>query len=831
MAFQLSPGVLVTETDLTNIVPTVGASVGAFAGTFAWGPVLDPTQITSENQLVTRFGKPNDENASSFFTVANFLSYTNNLQLVRVDTDGQCNAVAKVKEEFTVGASVALNALIKGNTYKITATGTGTNWLDIGAESTDVGTIFDYNGVTATGNGTCVAYLSEGIKYKIVTVGDTNWSAIGANSTVAGSSFTYNGVAITGSTGVVREVLVINNDSYYDEFYASGGANNGVWCARFPGDLGNSLRVEMVDSGARGWSKSLDNLAIKTDELVDYKNYTVTDIGTEFTLDGVEIDNTTGDFLCDTATLVVGQQVTISGTNTGDGLVTNGTYKISVTASATEFTLVNLDGTSIVTVGGTTTGLTFTVTTEPWSAMGVTEKVSVGTTFTATDTVGVDDGSVKITPWQYAAEFDSAPGTTTYAAKYGASNDELHIVVIDENGRWTGTKGTILEKYAFVSKASDAQKSDGTNNYYKNVINNNSKYIRWIDHPATGTVTPTEPEYVVGNAWGASAKDNSNYVYGTLVNPLSNALQDGASSYDPTSGQLIEGYSIFRDAETYDVSLIMTGQVKPEVSKYVVENVAEYRKDCVAFVSPVSVKAGQEGSMITGLDAVEDTIAFRNSTQFNVNSSYAVLDSGFKYQYDRYNDVYRWIPLNGDIAGLCARTDYTNDPWWSPGGLNRGQIKGVVKLSLTPNQAERDNLYKAGINPVVSFPGQGVILYGDRTLLSKPSAFDRINVRRLFIVLEKAIATAAKYQLFEFNDSFTRGQFRSMVEPFLRDVQGRRGIIDFRVKCDDTNNTGEVIDRNEFIADIYIKPARSINFITLNFVAVRTSVSFDEIGG
>jgi len=212
------------------------------------------------------------------------------------------------------------------------------------------------------------------------------------------------------------------------------------------------------------------------------------------------------------------------------------------------------------------------------------------------------------------------------------------------------------------------------------------------------------------------------------------------------------------------------------------------------------------------------------------STSYAVLDSGSKYQYDRYNDKYRFVPLNGDVAGLCARTDYTNDPWFSPGGLNRGQIKNVVKLAVNPGKTERDNLYSNGVNPVVNFPGQGTVLFGDKTLQSRPSAFDRINVRRLFIVLEKAIATAAKYQLFEFNDSFTRAQFKNLVEPFLRDVQGRRGVTDFRVKCDDTNNTGEVIDRNEFVADIFIKPNRSINFITLNFIAARSSVSFTEIG-
>jgi phage tail sheath protein FI len=283
---------------------------------------------------------------------------------------------------------------------------------------------------------------------------------------------------------------------------------------------------------------------------------------------------------------------------------------------------------------------------------------------------------------------------------------------------------------------------------------------------------------------------------------------------------------LFANDELYDVSLIATGRVSAATVTYVINNVAEVRKDCVVFASPVDIT---DGSVIigTGSDAAAKVTAFRDALP---STSYAVMDSGFKYQYDRYNDAYRYLPLNGDIAGLCARTDYTNDPWFSPGGLNRGQVKNLVLLAFNPGKTERDTLYKKGVNPVVSFPGQGTVLFGDKTLLAAPSAFDRINVRRLFIVLEKAIATAAKYQLFEFNDSFTRAQFKSMVEPFLRDVQGRRGVTDFRVKCDETNNTGEVIDRNEFVADIFIKPTRSINFITLNFIAARTGVSFDEIG-
>ena len=275
-------------------------------------------------------------------------------------------------------------------------------------------------------------------------------------------------------------------------------------------------------------------------------------------------------------------------------------------------------------------------------------------------------------------------------------------------------------------------------------------------------------------------------------------------------------------------------------AKWVIENVCETRMDCIAFCS-AQHSAVMGGGPIIGDTSEEilDIVGYRTGIDNGVtnaegplpSSSYGVCDSGHKYQYDRYNDKYWWIPLNGDIAGLCARTDYTNDPWFSPGGFNRGQIKNAVRLAHNPRKAARDTLYKNGVNPVVSFPGQGIVLYGDKTLLAKPSAFDRINVRRLFIVLEKAIAIASKYTLFELNDTFTRAQFKSMVEPFLRDVQGRRGIIDFRVKCDETNNTGEVIDRNEFAGDIFIKPARSINYINLSFIAARTAVSFSEIGG
>jgi len=388
----------------------------------------------------------------------------------------------------------------------------------------------------------------------------------------------------------------------------------------------------------------------------------------------------------------------------------------------------------------------------------------------------------------------------------------MHIIIIDEDGVISGTAGTVLEKFAYVSKASDAKKGDGTNNYYKTVLNSRSEYIYWMDHPQAMT------------NWGSAAEG---VTFSSLSAAIDRSLSGGVDDTAVSDGNLQSAWILLADDAAYDVSLLAAGKVSTTVATYIINNVCETRKDCMVFVSPINTSTNDTiiGNGSTATDAM---IAYRNALP---SSSYAAMDSGFKYQYDRYNDVYRFVPLNGDMAGLAARTDYTNDAWFSPAGLNRGQVKNVVKLAMNPTKTDRDNLYKAGINPVVTFPGDGTVLFGDKTLLSKPSAFDRINVRRLFIVLEKAIATAAKFQLFEFNDSFTRAQFRNLVEPFLRDVQGRRGVTDFLVKCDDSNNTGEVIDRNEFVADIFVKPSRSINFITLNFVAARTGVSFSELTG
>jgi len=417
----------------------------------------------------------------------------------------------------------------------------------------------------------------------------------------------------------------------------------------------------------------------------------------------------------------------------------------------------------------------------------------------------------------YQAEFDGAPGTSTaaVAANKATADDQVHILVIDTNGAWTGTAGAVIEKFSYLSKASDAKRSDGSAAYYKDVLNSQSKYVWWTDHPTN---------VGAGEAWGTELQSTTG-AYGALAAATASVLSGGSDDFELTDASHQNALQLFANDELYDISLLAMGKASAVTTTWAINNVAEVRKDCMVFASPQDA----DGNVITNstLQYIEKLKTYRNNLP---SSSYGVLDSGFKYQYDRYNDKYRYVPLNGDTAGIAARTDLDADPWFSPGGFSRGQVKNVVKLAITPSKIERDELYKVGINPVVTFPAQGTVLFGDKTLLSQPSAFDRINVRRLFITVQKAIATAAKFQLFEFNDAFTRAQFRNLVEPFLRDVQGRRGIVDFRVKCDDSNNTGEVVDRNEFVADIFIKPNRSINFITLTFVAARSAVNFDEIG-
>jgi phage tail sheath protein FI len=727
MPFQLSPGVAVVEKDFTSIVPAVSSSIGATVGAFPWGPVMEPTTVSSENELVRRFGAPNDSNFASFFTAANFLSYTNNLLLVRADA-GHLNAVST----------------LTGGLATVTISNAGSGYTSTAAAPAVTVDAPDIEGGTQA---TATATLSGGAVTAVaITNGGTQYAAAPLVVITPASGDTGSGATATAAVtdGVITQINITNGGTGYKvepTVTLSGGTD------------GDEAVLGAVTLGGSTISA-----------------VTITNAGTGYS---------------------TAPTITIDAPPSGT------TATVTATIQTAGLKIINGETYNNLYVNGA--GLVGEFAAKYPGTLGNSLKVSMA-------------DSATFTGWTYEAEFDAAPGTSPYAASVGGSSDEMHIIVIDEDGAISGTAGSVLEKFAFVSKASDAKKPDGTNNYYKNVINTNSEWVWWMDHPTTGT------------NWGTTAVNK------TFVNlsgsAITRSLSGGTDDYALSDAEKIAGFALFANAEQFDLSLVLAGKASSTVAQSIISNICETRLDCIALISPENTSTGDPiigstSSEITAITTYRDALS---------STSYAVMDSGSKYQYDRYNDQYRYVPLNGDIGGLCARTDFTNDPWFSPGGLNRGQIKNVVRLAVNPNKTQRDTLYKKGVNPVVTFPGEGTVLFGDKTLLAKPSAFDRINVRRLFIVMEKAIATAAKFQLFEFNDDFTRAQFKNLVEPFLRDVQGRRGITDFVVKCDTSNNTGEVIDRNEFVADIFVKPNRSINFITLNFVAARSAINFSEIG-
>lgn len=616
MAFQISPGVNVTEKDITLLVPAIATTPAGMVGLFQWGPGNDPVTITSEKELSQVFGKPmratleTESDAPIYnrwwWSAANFLSYGNNLKVVR--------------------------------------------------------------------------FINEG----------------GLSKT-----------ASSGSTAIAGERLC--SLSTYQAFDPVNA--NGHFAAKYPGTIGNSLKIVVLDN---------------------YPGYSANS---------------------------------------------------------------NTDG---------------------------------------SDNQYVD----------YINNFDGLPGTSPWAKNLTGKEmkDEIHVLVIDIDGKVSGVAGTVLERFGFLSKAKNAVNQNGTSNYYKDVINNTSDYIWVLEHLDQAGITINSSNVMTvigkssGTAWGGEIINSSNEFVtinnnnfgGATENMFIFKLEGGDLGNTPADDDIAEAYLTYMgDPEIIDVAMFITGPMNKSSSYRVIE-IAERRKDVVAFVSPQPLTNDSMNFNQTPSQYLESILSFRENGD---STSYGVADTGYKLQYDNYNDEYVYIPLNADIAGLCARTDISNDPWFSPAGLNRGGINRVIKLPFNPNQGQRDDLYKVGINPVVSFPGIGPVLFGDKTLLSRPSAFDRINVRRLFIILEKSIATAAKYQLFEFNDEFTRAQFVNLVSPFLRTVLGRRGITDFRVVCDETNNTPQVIDSNSFVADIYIKPNKSINFIQLNFIATPSGLSFEEVVG
>lgn len=596
----------------------------------------------------------------------------------------------------------------------------------------------------------------------------------------AASNTANNAVAFGTANGFA---IQIKNEAHYGTLEGSFNANSHYY-AKWAGDLGNSLKIAVCDSPNA------------------YSRYLFTDDANNL----VTLSFSVGS---NTASLVVNSA---SSSNT------------SVNTSANSL-LASLSVGDYVVAGNSTIGTQYMKLTSK-TAPTVTANATAGATLTfatkyfMSDNVSITSSSPSVSSiqrfWEYYNVVSGAPGTSTYASTRNANGastaDELHVVVVDEDGKFTNYPGDVLEVWSNLSRATDAKGEQGGSVYYKTVLNEGSRFV-WYSNDRPGAASALA---------SAIAPQTDAIPYSASFSNGTNPDTESAVAISA----LARAYDQFASAEDLDISLILQGKARggvhgEQLANYIIDNVCEKRLDCVALVSPDVSDTVNNAFNVTG-----DLVNFRNALR---STSYAMMDSGHKYMYDRYNDVYRWVPLNGDVAGLLVRTDETRDAWWSPGGFNRGQIKNVVKLSYNPQKSHRDVLYKAGINPVVTFPGMGTVLYGDKTLLNKPSAFDRINVRRLFIVLEKAIATAAKFTLFEFNDEFTRALFRNMVEPYLRDVQGRRGIFEFRVVCNETNNTPEVIDRNEFVASIFIKPARSINFITLNFVATRTGAEFDEV--
>ena len=451
--------------------------------------------------------------------------------------------------------------------------------------------------------------------------------------------------------------------------------------------------------------------------------------------------------------------------------------------------------------------------------------------------------------WNTLAE---RPGTSSYASSRSSRHDEVHVVVIDDKGEVTGNAGTVLEKHLGLSKAKDAEFSAGSPSYWRKYLYNNSNQIFGMGGPtaASSGITTTSFEFggftkETDNAWDQDAQGITYAGSGVLTVTLTGGKNYNGMTGIQTAGAMVAsvggitaGYDLFENKEEFDVDFLIMGSANyPQHEAQAIANklisIAELRKDVVAFISPyrgafLNDSAVGTGTLNSSADITDNVVGYYAPI---TSSSYAVFDSGYKYMFDRFSDTFRYVPLNGDIAGTCARNDINNFPWFSPAGTARGGILNAVKLAYTPNQTQRDVLYSNRINPVIFSPGAGIVLFGDKTGFGKASAFDRINVRRLFIFLEEAISAAARDQLFEFNDEITRTNFVNIVEPFLRDVQSKRGIFDFRVVCDETNNTAAIIDSNEFVADIFIKPARSINFIGLTFVATRTGISFDEVIG
>ena len=917
---QLSPGVVVLERDLTNVINSTVDNIAAIVGSFEKGPVEEVQTVTSEKELLAIYGKPTEYNFEYWFSAAQFLLYGGTVKIVRADNASLKNAIdtAQYTETTFSGSDTTLTVdsttdfdvadvlyidaelmvvqSVSGNDVvvqsgqlataavshapasKVTlieAAGTSST-INEGSTFLAGDTTLTVTSATALAAGTN-AYIRiddeylrvTGISGNDLTVTRAQLGSTAAShtdgSTVTLTTVTVDKTSINERTSTGITAPLIKNADIYESSIESA-ANDWKWAGKTAGIHGNSLRVVVTDAGADqvlylAQPTSAEWRFVNNAE-VSYSAANIYGRVYSYTVKVKFQDNAQliGKFEKDNYITAV------SGGVTGRVVAYDETLRIAE---------VTIDSTSsdVLEVGDTVTELANNSNT-PGSATGdagVIESIQRearialnqgSPQFQANQTVTDADANVPSIanvesdydtrlygPGQYWKNIAPRPTTSSWCNDRGGYNDLLHVLVLDGDGKLTGTPGALLEKHLNDSKANDARSPQGDNLYYKDVIKTFSQYLYWGSHEASA-IYDKDPNAT--GTWGSSginrefdlvkssaALNNLDDPNGTnvlslpLVGTTNQAtarysLQGGVDGYTISRPDILGAYDLFNDAETVDLDYILMGPGMQSLGDTIAKaqhliSIANTRKDCMAFISPYRPDVVGQPKV---LDIVNKVVEFYE--QLN-SSSYVVFDNNYKYIYDKYNDVYRYVPCNADIAGLTLSTTLNQEPWYSPAGFNRGQLRNAIKLAYSPLKDHRDRLYAARVNPVVAFPGQGIILFGDKTGLGFQSAFDRINVRRLFLVIEEAISEAAKTQLFELNDEFTRSQFKNIVEPYLRSVQSRRGIVDFLVVCDSSNNPAESIDRGEFYAEIFVKPTRSINFITLTFTATRTGSSFGEI--
>ena len=798
MASQISPGVVLRERDLSNAV-VVGTSsqTAAFASTFQKGPIGEVVTISDQKDLLGVFGKPTDANAEDWFVASEFLGYGGQLAVVRAET-GASNAVdagptVLVKNtadwEGGTGSSkkfVARAAGTLGNSLKVVVVDSGADqYVTFGSVPAGIGvddTVTFTGGATAkvlswTPGTLTAAVVLTNPSTKITTsdtldIPDTGVAAT-TTTLVGGTGYTAGtAVATTNGSGSGLTVDVAVGAGVPSAITLTSGGSAYATGANIAttGGGGTGLTVDVVVAGG-----VVQTVAINT-------------AGTGYT---------------------VGATVTIVGGGS------NATFTVDAATGAVTAVTINAGGTGYlvgdtVTVAGGGADATFDIASVTDTQIAIS---SVSDWYTNTEIAGTGLKLSAIGP---------RPGTSAFAADRSVSGDEVHVAVIDTTGDVSGASSTIVERLTYLSKLSDAKSTEGANVYYKSIINAESSYVY---HGAALATT------VSGAVWNAG----SGSVSGALAigGAIETTLTAGVDDYSYTAGEIASAYDEFADDENTDVNFILMGgslgteaDTKTKAAKVLA--IAAGRRDAIAFVSPYRGNQIGTSGALTSRQQKDNTLGFFSGL---TSTSYGVFDSGYKYIYDRFNDVYRYIPTNGDIAGLCVATSTATDDWFSPAGLTRGGIRNAVKLAYNPSKSDRDELYQNRINPVVSVAGSGITLFGDKTALASPSAFDRINVRRLFLNIESRVENLAKGVLFELNDDLTRSNFSAAVNSYLNEVQARQGLTDFLVVCDTSNNTPDVIDRNEFVAELFLKPTRSINYVTVTFTATRTGVSFAEVVG